>query len=92
MNKKTEKRNYKQEIKEWWNENKRVIKTGAACIGVGFAWGYIRAVEHLSKIDITYTFEDRPKDAEPCDEFGLTESNCDDPELLELVKYENENA
>lgn len=28
----------------------------------------------------------------PCDELGLTEANCDDPELLELVKFENENS
>ena len=92
MNEKTEKRNYKQEIKEWWNENKRVIKTGAACIGVGFAWGYIKAVEHLNGINITLTAGDKTYGSVPCDDLGLTESNCDDPELLELVKLENENA
>lgn len=92
MNEKTEKRNYKQEIKEWWNENKRVIKTGAACLGVGFAWGFIKAVNQLNGIAITLTAGDKTYGSEPCDDLGLTESNCDDPELLELAKLENENA
>ena len=47
-------RNWKQEIKEWWNENKNAIKAG--------------------------------------DDFVLDESNCDDPELLDLIRSEIENS
>lgn len=83
------KRNLKQEIKDWWNENKRVIKTGIVCLGIGFTYGFIKACDtmtHMRGSAMQIDYEG------PCDELGLTESNCDDPELLELVNYEIENS
>ena len=85
--------NSKREIKEWWNNNKGKVKVGLTCGLIGIGYGFIKGiltnekmwVDRVNKIEIY-------DDEEPCDEFGLTESNCDDPELLELVRFENENA
>lgn len=86
-----EKRNFKQEIKDWWNENKRVIKTGATCLLIGLGYGFIKGLSTSDEMWMKHGFT-RAEAEEPCDEFGLTESNCDDPEYLELVRLENENA
>lgn len=88
-----EKRDFKREIKDWWNNNKGKIKVGLTCCLVGFGYGFIKGICTSDKMWISRVNELESNDyEEPCDEFGLTESNCDDPELLELVKFENENA
>lgn len=83
------KRNYKQEIKEWWVENRKLVKTGVVCGLLGLGYGFIKGmstenkmwIDGLSKA-VTETDTDMP-----CDD-GLTEDNCDDPEFLELVQME----
>ena len=87
------KRNFKQGVKDWWSNNKGKVKVGITCGLVGIGYGFIKGVlanekmwvDRVNKIEVIDT-------EEPHDEFGLTESNCDDPELLELIRLENENA
>lgn len=87
------KRNFKQEIKDWWNENKLAIKTGAICGLLGIGYGFIKGLSTSDKMWMEHGFTKAEAESEESyDELGLTESNCDDPEYLELVRFENENA
>lgn len=88
----SKKRNFKQEAKDWWNDNKGKVKVGVLCGLAGIGYGFIKGVCAANKTWIDRVNEIGPFPEEPEDELGLTESNCDDPELLELVKLENENA
>ena len=88
-----EKRNFKQEIKDWWNDNKKVIKTGVVCGLIGIGYGFIKGLSTSDKMWMDHGFTRAiDKSEEPYDELVLDESNCDDPELLELIRLENENA
>ena len=89
-----EKKTFKQEVKEWWDENGRVIKTGLVCGFIGFSYGFIKATMTLSdmmlKGDISVV---RPESPDyDSDDFEYTEDNVDDPQLLELIRIENENS
>ena len=87
------KRNFKQEIKDWWNDNKGYIKVGITCGLVGIGYGFIKGVTTTDKLwmnDLRETIDQTLE--ESSNEFELNESNCDDPELLELVRYEVENS
>lgn len=84
-----EKRNFKQEFKDWWNENKKVIKTGGLCLLIRAFYGFAKGVDSGTKftgrlIDrIPYPSDDDDED------FVYDETNVDDPELLELIRLEN---
>ena len=85
------KRNYKQEIKDWWVENRKVIKTGIICGLAGLGYGFIKGVVGTNKSWLNGLAETWETLNTPCDD-GLTKENCDDPEFLELVHMENETA
>lgn len=87
------KRNFKQEVKDWWNNNKGYIKVGITCGLIGIGYGFIKGVTTTDKLWMNTLRETVDQTLEESsDEFELNESNCDDPELLELVRSENENA
>ncbi len=87
------KRNFRQEVKDWWNDNKGYIKVGITCGLLGIAYGFVKGVTTSDKLWIGGLGEAvNQKPEESNEEFVLNESNCDDPELLELVRSENENA
>ena len=87
------KRNFRQEVKDWWNDNKGYIKVGITCGLIGIGYGFIKGVTTTDKLWMTTLRETVDQTLEESsDEFELNESNCDDPELLELVRSENENA
>ena len=44
------KRNYKQEIKDWWVENKKAVKTGIVCCLVGIGYGFIKGMSASDKL------------------------------------------
>lgn len=80
-----ENKNIKQQIKDFWSENKQKIKVGAICLVSGLAIGYVKAVGDLNEIKVILDTADKDKDNAD-NNYGLTEENCDDPELLEMVK------
>ena len=86
-----EKKTFKQEVNEWWDENGRVIKTGATCLLIGAFWGFVKGVGACTNSIISLSSK-IPYSDEESDSFEYTEENVDDPELLEIVKFENENA
>lgn len=87
------KKTFKQQIKDFWNENKRVIKVGITFGALGFIYGFTKGMTAEEKLWLDHGFERAIDNSEmPSDEFGLTEANCDDPEYLELVRFENENS
>ena len=87
------KRNFKQEVKDWWNNNKGYIKVGITCGLIGIGYGFIKGVTTTDKLWMNTLRETVDQTLEESnEEFVLDESNCDDPELLELVRSENEDA
>ena len=87
------KRNFRQEVKDWWNDNKGYIKVGITCGLIGIGYGFVKGVTTTDKLWMNTLRETVDQTLEESsDEFELNESNCDDPELLELVRSENEDA
>lgn len=88
-----EKKTFKQQVKDWWQENKRVIKAGITFGVIGIGYGFIKGMNAANDSWLKHGFERAVDDSDDSsDNFGLTEENCDDPELLEMVKNENENS
>lgn len=83
-----EKKTIKQQAKEWWDENKRVIKTGLICGTFGLMYGFIKGGLTVAGMRLEYAKSLPDGD----DDFEYTEENVDDPELLELIRLENENS
>ena len=44
------KRNYKQEIKDWWVENKKVIEAGVVCGLFGVGYGFVKGLSSYEKL------------------------------------------
>ena len=87
------KKTFKQQIKDFWNENKRVIKVGITFGALGFIYGFTKGMTAEEKLWLDHGFERAIDNSEmPRDELGLTEENSNDPEYLELVRLENENS
>ena len=87
------KRNFRQEVKDWWNDNKGYIKVGITYGLIGIGYGFVKGVTTTDKLWMNTLRETVDQTLEESsDEFELNESNCDDPELLELVRSENEDA
>lgn len=84
-------RNYKQEIKDWWVEHRKEVKTGLICGLVGLGYGFIKGMSASDKLWIN-GLSNAIKEGSSGDNDGLTEENCDDPEFLELVRMENETV
>ena len=40
-----EKKGFKQELKDWWDDNKRAIKAGVVCGFIGIVYGLIKGFE-----------------------------------------------
>ena len=88
-----ENKTFKQQMKDWCQDNKRVIKAGITFGMLGVAYGFIKGVTTTDKVWLNHGFEITRSISDDSDGMhGLTEENCDDAELLEIVKSENENA
>lgn len=88
-----ENKTFKQQLKDWWQDNRRVIKTGITFGILGIAYGFIKGVTTTDKMWFDHGFgrvEDYSGDSDSMHE--LTDENCDDSDLLAEVKSENENA
>lgn len=86
-------RNWKQETKDWWNENKSSITSGFAIGVLGAFAGYAAGMTATDRLWLEHTMLEGntyASDNESDDGFVMDESNCDDPELLELIRLENE--
>ena len=78
-----EKKNLGEQVKDWWHENKKVIKVGATIGLVGFIYGMFVGHSGACKIFARNGYGHTENEFDlPCDDFGLNELNCDDPELL----------
>lgn len=88
--KKSKLKKAKEKVKTWWSEHKTFIKIGGVCLSVGLVTGYLKG--HVDTVDLFLkngTWEpDGPND----EDFVYDESNVDDPDLLELIKQEQETT
>ena len=80
-----ENKNIKQQIKDFWSKNKQKIKVGVICLVSGLAIGYVKAFDDIKEIKVSFDVADKDKNNAD-NNYGLTAENCDDPELLEMVK------
>lgn len=88
-----EKKTFKQQVKDWWQENKRVIKVSITCGVIGIGYGFIKGMNAANDLWLRHGFERAVDDSDDSsDNFCLTEENCDDPELLEMIKTKIENS
>ena len=88
-------RNWKKEIKEWWNENKSSIKAGFTFGMLGAFAGFAAGVNATDRLWLEHTTFERIGDASgdgSDDDFVLDESNYNNPELLDLIRSEIENS
>lgn len=79
------KRNWKQEIKDWWNKHKRAIKTGGICLLIGAFWGFVKGINCQTSAIISLSSK-IPDAKNEEDDFVYDETNVDDPELLEMIR------
>ena len=88
-----EERTFKYKARDWWHRNKRIIRVGVTCGFIGVMYGFIKGMATTDKMWLDHGFERAIDDSDmPCDELGLTEANCDDPEFIDIVNYEIENS
>lgn len=82
----------KEKIKNWMKEHKKLIKTGLYCFTIGALIGFVKGVLTESKI-LGSAYDRLPSRDDSSDEdYGLTEDNCDDPELLKLYHNDGEES
>ena len=86
-------RNWKQEIKDWWNENKSSITSGFAIGVLGAFAGYAAGMSATDRMWLEHTMLKSNRDTSDNESdygFVMDGSNCDDPELLEMIRLVNE--
>ena len=75
-----EKKTFKQQVKDWWQENKRVVKTGITFGVIGIGYGFIKGMTATNDLWLNHGFERAIDDSyDSSNEFGLTGENCNDP-------------
>lgn len=88
-----ENKTFKQQMKDWWQDNKRVIKAGITFGILGVSYGFVKGVMTTDKMWLDHGFEMTGDISDDSDSMHrLTDENSDDPDLLAEVKSENENA
>ena len=80
--KKNTKNTIKETVKEWWDENGRVIKASIKWGLIGLAVGFIKGGLTVANMRLEDAGATDPAD----DDFVYDESNVDDPELLEMIR------
>jgi len=75
-----------EEIKEWWNTTGKTVFKCVACCGVAWLFGYIKGAS--TTVDM-FIKNGRFVTIEKSDS-TYDEDDADDPELLELIKMEEE--
>lgn len=90
-----EKRNWKQELKDFWEEYGSRIKTGAKCLGLGLLIGFIRGACTVAKmnaendarfIDMLSDKDDEDSEVEDVEEEDDDEGDREIDEFFEVLK------
>lgn len=80
----------KEKVKNWWNDHKTFIKVGGVCLTIGMISGYLKG--HCDTVALFLRNGSWKPDESDDESFVYNELNTDDPDLLELIKQEQENA
>lgn len=88
------KRTWKEELKDTWDYCAPYLKVGATCLLVGAFWGFVKGVECQTDVvlGLSAKIPNYRDENETEDSFVYDETTVDDPELLELIRMENENT
>ena len=73
------KKTFKQQIKDFWNENKRVIKVGLTFGALGFIYGFTKGVVSNEQVWLDTLQDSLTNTESSSDEPGSTEGIRDDP-------------
>lgn len=76
------KKTIKKAVKDWWDENGRVIKASIKWGLIGLAVGFIKGGLTVANMRLDSAETEDTAD----DDFVYDESNVDDPELLEMIR------
>ena len=80
-----EKRNWKQELKDAWNENKGKIKIGVTCLGLGAIYGLIKGYG-MANASVNKLIDKIPYTPEYGDISEYIYSNLDKPEVIDEIR------
>ena len=83
---------FKQQVKDWWNDNKKAIKTGFVFGVLGVAYGFVHGMTATNELWIEHGYTMALDDAE-----GLTEGSGETDEDIcdanrELLHVANSNT
>lgn len=63
-----EKKTFKEQVKDWWQDNKRVIKVGVTCGFIGIMYGFVKGMGASDKLWLEHGFEKAMDNSDlPCD-------------------------
>lgn len=80
----------KEKVKIWWDEHKTAIKIGGVCLTTGLVAGYLKG--NSDAVGLFLKNGSWEPDETEEEDFVYDESNTDDPDLLELIKQEQEST
>lgn len=81
-----------QQLKDWWNDNKKVIKVGFTFGVLGVAYGFIKGAAVTDNMWLEHGFERALNESDTTsDKLEMADEDHDNPELLEVVKSEEDS-
>lgn len=90
---KDNKRIFKEEINDWWDENKTKIKFGAKCLALGLGIGFIKGVLTTNKLherNLSAMIDRLPPDETDCKNYIITHIDEFDSFIKEEKQYSHD--
>lgn len=78
-------------VKNWWNENGKVVKAGVICGTVGLCYGFFKGITTTAGMIVAASNYRNDNETDNMKNFAYNENTVDDPEMLELIEMEKEN-
>lgn len=81
-----------QQLKDWWNDNKKVIKVGFTFGVLGVAYGFIKGAAVTDNMWLEHGFERALDESDTTsDKLEMIDEDHDNPELFEVVESEEDS-
>jgi TctA family transporter len=77
---------FKTKVKNWWNDNKKLVGVGFAGALLGVTYGFVKGVNAVATTVVLPTSLINERSNDENEEFVYDETNVDDPELLEMIR------
>lgn len=90
---KDNKRNFKEEFNDWWDENKTKIKIGVKCLVIGLGVGFIKGVLTTNKLherNLSAMIDRLPPEETDCRSYIETHIDEFKPFIKEEMSYSHD--